>query len=132
MASAVKSRTEKIRFVGGPYHNRVTETNILHAIRVVERTEPLCTPTSYTEIRNSFRASSYLYFRFFTEEGAIYSQYVHESLIKNGDPISVTHEEPTNFPTLDEAFFLTQFLAPLIRAYKRRWRRSCPPTNSDS
>jgi len=73
----------RIRFVGGPLHNRISEVGEPRPVWVI------AVPDG-----DQCGAESYHLNRFRTASGTRYVQYVHESLIaKNGKPEASTYKE---------------------------------------
>lgn len=83
----------RVRFVGGPWHNRVRETgpelNPVWHIAVPPEEDPALLHPASTWTRESYHLH-----KFRTPHGTRYVQYIHESLIaKNGKPDPCAYKE---------------------------------------
>jgi hypothetical protein len=102
----------KARFVGGPKHNEVVETDGWPAITVVEPTPfkvMLDAPLDVFE--DTRKISHYRLMRFVSEGGARWMQYIHESLIVKNEPDHRTYAPPEPLfigPQLADYWFTMQ------------------------
>jgi hypothetical protein len=116
----------KARFVGGPRHNEVIECARLPCIRAIERVNQqslaaaIASPNALLDPDVSFRTTEYRLFRFVSEGGSKWAQYVHESQIENGDPRRSTYAEAElpKMPVDDELEFHGRLLAAWMRSIR--------------
>jgi hypothetical protein len=90
----------KIRFVGGPWDNELRECE-LHACYYVAIAPKLLAIWDTTDLMEapSIRKESYYLCRFYTEYKTLFLQYVHESMMRGGEPARKTYTE--DFPEME-------------------------------
>ena len=107
-------QTIKARFVGGEWHNRLIECQSLPVIRVPARRPVTVAYGPASLVPSQFECESYYLCRFYTAGRTIYSQYVHESLMRSGEPQPEAYCED-EFAPMPESMF-EHFIGRLITA----------------
>lgn len=79
-------RTSTIRFVGGPWHNRLEACELVPTAAVVMKSEP-CSSVTYIS-KEYYHLALYR-----TNQGTEYYQYVHGSLVNGSTALPCTHHE---------------------------------------
>jgi hypothetical protein len=94
--------TKSVRFVGGPWHNRIEEVELIPRI-IVQRVLPQTT-MSYAGCFSAanIKRDSYYLAKYFTTWGTDYVQYVHSTLIQGTRAASGTHLERFRVWKLDQ------------------------------
>lgn len=99
--------TASVRFVGGPWHNRIVPVGLLDVIRIVSE-QPDLFATIYRQPVNYLRTENYFLRKYVSDHGTAFLQYVHESL-----PPDCPQCYSEQFPRFDID------LGPLVRVLKR-------------
>lgn len=108
----------KIRFVGGPWHNRIVHVQLRDRIMVHDPK-----PLELVEIwklaegpskRDIIKTECYTLHKYVSDRGARYLQYIHESL---------TFDNPLNFGESFAPFEIDERALLLRLATAMRWRR---------
>lgn len=85
--------TKSVRFVGGPWHNRIEEVELIPRI-VVQQVQPKTTlSTAGCFAAANIKRDNYYLAKYFTDWGTHYYQYVHSTLVKGTKALSGTHLE---------------------------------------
>ena len=79
-----------IRFVGGPWHNRLESVELIPQIVIRKHSPPTL---SYAGVFANAIQDRYYLAKYFTEWGTNYMQYVHSSLIQGDKAAPSTHRE---------------------------------------
>lgn len=106
--------TIKARFVGGPWHNEVKDVSRLPEIRHFVEIGDRSIIGSYYAKDHYFETQSYRLQRFVSEGGAKFRQYIHESLIRDGEPVPSSYVD-AELPELPREMFWS-FLDRLLGA----------------
>lgn len=89
----------RYRFVGGPVNNELLTVNKNHnGVEIPERTNiPKNWDGESCDYDAKYISHRYLRFAFRTEYGTLYYQFIHNSLIVNGEPLPQTYVEAFPF-----------------------------------
>ena len=92
------TRSLRIRFVGGPWHNRIVDTHLRDVIRVVEpcdRNAFICTREFPSDIVHEYLLRRYTWQFWSDTEPRVFLQFVHSTLPREHV------EQHADFPPLD-------------------------------
>jgi hypothetical protein len=94
-------RWSLIRFVGGPKHNSMLGVQLHPRIEfmAVPAISPMLDKPEFVTMP-TFRKEEYTLLRFRTEYGTLYEQYVHESLLKDGELLEPLVYRDADLPEL--------------------------------